>query len=211
MVVEAAQFSILSERLAAWDVESLTGGVCALQRLDEEYLEDHDTSQLKGVVVAVGKGVTQHEGLSCYVAALKACLLCFVWGGIRDSGAPLLYVQGYEGVLAARGCGDIVIHVCPIHLQALGVKGSCYRPMISQGPKTTFVAQVVVSAWSIWHARNETIFKGSHVYVENTWKSTAALVSQWGRGIAGVRGAYYQGGHYYIHVVGTCRMFLGHP
>ncbi|KAK1315875.1 hypothetical protein QJS10_CPA05g01948 [Acorus calamus] len=57
---------------------------------------------------------------------------------------------------------------------------------------------IVAGAWSIWRARNEAIFKGSRVYVENLWESTASLISQWGRGIVGVQGVTFTGGRIII-------------
>ncbi|KAK1285493.1 hypothetical protein QJS10_CPB20g00703 [Acorus calamus] len=66
---------------------------------------------------------------------------------------------------------------------------------MATGPRKTIAHLIIpAGAWAIWLTRNEVIFKGKRVYVENMWVLAAAMIRDSARVLVGVRGVTLRGG-----------------
>ncbi|KAK1300131.1 hypothetical protein QJS10_CPB13g01036 [Acorus calamus] len=67
---------------------------------------------------------------------------------------------------------------------------------MSRPGASKYLARLVIPAgtWVIWRTRNDAVFKGARVYVENMWALASVLIQDWARDIVGVRGARFGGG-----------------
>ncbi|KAK1279796.1 hypothetical protein QJS04_geneDACA004529 [Acorus gramineus] len=51
-----------------------------------------------------------------------------------------------------------------------------------------------MGAWMIWGLKNDVVFKGARVYVENTWELTVLFLQDWAQELVDMQGVFLHGG-----------------
>ncbi|KAK1296036.1 hypothetical protein QJS10_CPB15g01437 [Acorus calamus] len=85
--------------------------------------------------------------------------------------------------------------VCHLSVRELWDADAALRQRSGPGHQAVVARSVIpAGAWVIWHTRNAAVFKGEWVYIENMKAEVLALIRDWARELAGVRGARLHGG-----------------